>query len=215
MRNRIFAIVLCMVALLVVPGWGQAMNFHEPADLDKIIIDQDRRLLVPVIESPSQYGLLVATEFHNAPLGLSLQMPMIEVDGEKIFVLTENQEGRLYIQLLGSEETYSSPTSTVLGIKTTISDYSGIRTIDNTPEKQANGRMVFIPLINYPEGTNGYVMILLPNPDGPGLIIPLLEMPRGHLMAQQHTDNPHVDNNPWEIEYDLLMAVDYSILRFR
>jgi len=215
MRRKIVIVALCMVALLVVPGVGQGVNHHEPATLNRIIIDQDGRLLVPVLEEYGRPGVLVATEFHSISLGLSLQMPMLEMKDEEIFVLTENQEGQLYIRLLDDGEAYQASAGRVLGIETTISVYPDIRVLDNTPEGRANGRLVCIPLINYPVNTNGYVMVLLPNPDGPGRIIPLIEMPRGHLTAQQHTDNPNVNDNLWGIDFDMLMPVDYSIINFK
>jgi len=201
--KRALAVALCVVIVVIlVPGWSQAANTYHIDELPTIIVERDR-LLLPITQIHGERGIFIATDLQCDSLGLAFDMPLYE----GVFVLTENDDGLLYIQLLKDGDEYETPTGRVVGIETEATDYPGVRVMDDTPEGIARGRQVLIPLINRPVGTDGYVMQIVR--DGDSYILPLLQAPKGHTNPR----NPHDPYNPWGIEYDATMAVDYEVLR--
>ena len=194
--------VLSVAGLIIVSLPVSGLNFIGPDQLP-YLYNVKGELLLPVL-SHGEGELLIAVEFYDTQSGIHLKMPLVNL-GKECFVIT-SKDGRLYIDLLSDGERMSTDSKVLLETSES-EEYPGVYLLDTDPDHIANGLLIILPLENYPKGTGGYVIHLLKNPDDGGYLIPLIEMPRGHL------HNHHSETNEWGIQYDLGIPLDYTVLR--
>lgn len=212
--RRYFINILIFASILLISVPVSADNHYVYGDLGDLQ-DMDGRLGIPTFRVGDD--LFFSGSASNDEL--SLNFPIITDNGGgnsgnnvnmlKVTISTTGVDGivtsstdeRLFISLMGLDTPGSESISGTLIEANEDTEHLGIYTLNTDLQKKANGQLLILPLINYPEGTQGYVMPVLYTEVG--YIVPLIQMPKGHL------NNWHGLENEWDLEYDRGIAINY------
>ena len=212
--RRYLAVALLFVAILVLGAPASAFNYYGYTELDELQ-DLGENLGIPTFRIDN--NLYFSGSISNDELSLSFPIVMggggggswhdinmiaeVTTDTTIDGVLTTGVSEKLFIRLVVTGTSVSETDRGTLIETTRDTEHSGIFTMNMDLQKKAKGQLLILPLINYPEGTHGYVMPLIHTDDG--YIVPLIQMPKGHL------NNWHGLENEWGLEYDDGVAINY------
>lgn len=189
--RRILIGVLCVtVATLLLSGSASALNFFGPEDLDESVTTP----LGPALPVIADGGLLISVTPSINGISYSMQ-----VSEHQVTIIRD------YIDVFVDDMAYipfGESDGEGLMVPASPTEYDGVVELDIELSGKSKGQLLIVPLINFPEGTEGYVVPLMVH-DG-DYVVPLIYTPRGHYQSQ----NKH-SVNPWGFEYDLGMALDY------
>ncbi|MCK4718916.1 MAG: hypothetical protein KAT70_09625, partial [Thermoplasmata archaeon] len=146
--------------------------------------------------------------------GLDLEMPKVEVSGKPAFVVTQTIEGGLSIKMLDASEEFdiddyeseAAGRNLVILLKTQNFEQDKITILDDTPTGLAKVSRVYLPLINWPQGTEGYVYPIQLDEEG-SYYVPLIT--GSDIRNREEISNPH------SVQYTSLLPLDYTVMSCR